>query len=802
MAIVSSVLTQAQIDQLVSLRDQLGSNNTTLGAGRAAYDLLFQWISAPDGSGPVAGVDHNVWVWLKGARLVNSGEGPFADLIRNYTAIQYKLRTGHDLEADKPGELTKASNNIAFGFLNEWIAGANQIPDILKTGNKDAGPVAAEIFDGNIAGWAGTFLFTNLGDPHHYQDQAINKLSDPYTLSAGAQDLGSYDIVAIAQGVQDYTSFSLSVAYQTLANLFAVFQAPGDLARYQPTIDAAKVAADAAFKIAYGLTDSADPQITIGSDTLGGSNVATNIGKSAHYAVGTDQNDVIGRAISPNGSYIAVYDILPGLGLPTNNVVNAGRGNDTVFGVVSAGSNVLDGNEGFDTLSYAMGGAWTTTTLKVRFDGKGNFHHRTIVDKDYTFSSDARDVAVNFEELVFDYRYTQDGFGEHLSNSGAAVVTVTWDGDGVKQGNDLIRSERVEVTGSLKNMYLSGNLQIDGGGETAAAVLSPGLGDVLDFSSRTDGIAVKDANDGSNAVELFDKASSSASGIRFTDFEHVVGSAYNDTLNLNKLSPGGAPTTAEQTQIDAANAAFRATVGTGLFVSKPVYDAAVSTLIASLGAIRPYQQHLLVEGNGGNDIIKGSDVGITDVFGGDGTDFLFGGAYGSILNGGAGTDWLIADGLESQLTGGDGNDLFTLANKAFVMDATAGEDYATWGGFRLTGGVQQWWMEAGWAYFAPATSVISAALGPFGGLLNVTGASAVVLDIIASITMFRYTVSDGGQLVIQAARGYGGQAVIQNYTSSGDTGASSANITVFKQQIVEGKATLEAGLGTHFSMAA
>jgi hypothetical protein len=36
MAIVSSVLTQAQIDQLVSLRDQLGSNNTTLGAGRAA----------------------------------------------------------------------------------------------------------------------------------------------------------------------------------------------------------------------------------------------------------------------------------------------------------------------------------------------------------------------------------------------------------------------------------------------------------------------------------------------------------------------------------------------------------------------------------------------------------------------------------------------------------------------------------------------------------------------------------------------------------------------------------------------
>jgi hypothetical protein len=136
------------------------------------------------------------------------------------------------------------------------------------------------------------------------------------------------------------------------------------------------------------------------------------------------------------------------------------------------------------------------------------------------------------------------------------------------------------------------------------------------------------------------------------------------------------------------------------------------------------------------------------------------------------------------------------------MDATPGEDYATWGGLRLTGGVQQWWMENGWAYFAPATSVISAALGPFGGLLNVTGASAVVLDIVSSMTMFRYTISDSGQLVIQAGRGRGGQAVIENYTSDGDTGASSANITVFKQQIVEGGATLEAGLGTHFSMAA
>lgn len=142
------------------------------------------------------------------------------------------------------------------GFLGEWTNGSNQVPDILRTGDFDAGPVAAGIFDNNIAGWAGTFLFTNLGDPHHYQTHAIDKLNSPYDLTTGAHDLGSYDIVSIAQGVQDYTSSSIAVAYQTLANLCAVFHTHSDLASYQAIIDATKAQADAAFKTAYGLIGS------------------------------------------------------------------------------------------------------------------------------------------------------------------------------------------------------------------------------------------------------------------------------------------------------------------------------------------------------------------------------------------------------------------------------------------------------------------------------------------------------------------------------------------------------------------
>lgn len=687
------------------------------------------------------------------------------------------------------------------GFLGEWTNGSNQVPDILRTGDFDAGPVAAGIFDNNIAGWAGTFLFTNLGDPHHYQTHAIDKLNSPYDLTTGAHDLGSYDIVSIAQGVQDYTSSSIAVAYQTLANLCAVFHTHSDLASYQAIIDATKAQADAAFKTAYGLTAVADPAITIGSDTLGVGNVATNIGKSAHYAVGTNQDDVIGTASSANGSYIVAYDVLPSLGLPTNNVVNAGRGNDTVFSPAYAGSNVLDGNEGSDTLSYAMGGLLATTTLNVRFDGFGNFYNRVVVDKDFTFASDQRDVAVNFEKLRFDFNMMQNSSGEYAGGSNRAVVEIDISEAGEKQNSELIRSETVEVIGSLANMWLSASINIDGGKEADGAILDPTLGDVLDFSVRSDAIAVKNANDGSEAIELFDRASGSASGIRFQNFEYVKGTGYNDVLNLEKLSPGGKPSTeapeelaargenlSEQAQIDAAWAAFEAAMPPGAYVDRTAYYAAKSELAQALLATRPYQSTLLVEAGDGVDIVKGSATGVVTIKGGAGTDYLEGGNGFSILEGGSGSDWLLGGGLETHMDGGADSDIFDLADGVFVQNGGT-DDFVMLAGIRLTGGVQQWWMENGYAYFASTTSVVSASLGIFG-FTNVLGVAALLFDTL-TMKIARYAMSSSGQLVIEFAGGRAGQAVIEDYKPINDAGESTAGVTVFRQMIVEGKGSLQ-----------
>src|SRR5262249_4740806 len=104
-----------------------------------------------------------------------------------------------------------------------------------------------------------------------------------------------------------------------------------------------------------------------------------------------------------------------------------------------------------------------------------------------------------------------------------------------------------------------------------------------------------------------------------------------------------------------------------------------------------YAGNDVMAGGGGNDKLYGDDpdngkLGLTP-----GNDILFGDAGNDPLIGGGGTD---------QLYGGAGADVFELANGTFVMDADT-TDHASWGPFLLTGGVQQWWMEDGWAYYTP-----------------------------------------------------------------------------------------------------
>ncbi|WP_199084622.1 calcium-binding protein [Bosea sp. ASV33] len=212
-----------------------------------------------------------------------------------------------------------------------------------------------------------------------------------------------------------------------------------------------------------------------------------------------------------------------------------------------------------------------------------------------------------------------------------------------------------------------------------------------------------------------------------------------------------------------------------------------------------------IDGGAGNDWIFALPVAnypgnvAQEISGGAGNDLIvtLWGA-GSYVYGGAGGDILIGWSGEDHLFGGDGEvadneeDWFVASNNTFIHDAGF-EDYVYWGPLRVTGGVQQWWMEGGWATWAPFSSLISGMPLPF---LMGFGAVApimmlgVALDVVSSL-LFQFKMTESGQLVIQMALGEGGQIIIEDYELDLDNHKGSGNIVVFKQTILNGIGSLE-----------
>jgi Ca2+-binding RTX toxin-like protein len=408
-------------------------------------------------------------------------------------------------------------------------------------------------------------------------------------------------------------------------------------------------------------------------------------------------------------------------------------------------------------------------------------------------------------------------FGEQLSNGNSIIdtlsyansesgvnLTLTKDNLGLRllsstTGNDAIFGiETVKLTGHDDSLSVTMDLLdqpktlFDGGSQSGQ--------DTLNFSGKTGAIFLGAASNGffsttpaPQAVEIYSgwnqpldvlqriwsfltQAGPGATGLtgptglRLTNFEHVVGSSGNDILDLQKLNPGG-ELTAEQEQ--AFNDAMAVQVALG---NPATVAAAEQARLEQARAIPQNQVNVTIEGGNGNDLIIGTRTGADTIYGGDGVDVIRAGGFTSTIYGGAGNDYLYGGGFGSELYGGDGADVFSLAAHAFVKDAKP-EDYAMWGSFVLTGGVQQSWMEDGWAYYAPFSSLVAGA--PLG-FADLFGALAILLDVPALQTV-RYGVTQSDQLVVQFARGRGGQAVIDNYNLDLDTGAATAHIVAFRQ---------------------
>lgn len=207
---MSYTLSSAQVSYLSSLiANGPDASGIHQGTYRTLYTAIIEMVTDDYGlatASPKAGVENSVWLWLNGARDVNSGVGYFSDYIRMYTEKQYLLRTGEVLDSSA---IQDTSNVIALAVANQIISDNGLIPDILTIGEDDAGSIAAGIFLDNYSGWAGTLLFPFLGVGDFTRDWLFSlNATDQKPLS------GTYDLVTaaavsrdIAESWENFASF-------------------------------------------------------------------------------------------------------------------------------------------------------------------------------------------------------------------------------------------------------------------------------------------------------------------------------------------------------------------------------------------------------------------------------------------------------------------------------------------------------------------------------------------------------------------------------------------------------------------
>jgi hypothetical protein len=285
-------LTASQTVQFKQMVDNVlfvgGFRQFTSAQAQQAYKLLFQWTSNAAGTAPASGMDLAVWTWIKGAKDINAGVGKFSVFIREYTAQQYKTRTGITLAAGKPQE---ASNAIATAVVQGILSGNGLIPDLKNIGQYDANPSTRVILPNQPALWSGNLLFILLGDSSHFTNNLLKKTTKPDT----------YDLLtAISCFWKAYkTAFpssnqvtKLTSALQEVATAMGWTQALGNLS----ILNNALTAGNAHIRSVYGA----------GFDLFSLDTTSTSLAFS-NLQLGTQNNDELFSAGKPeviHGGYL------------------------------------------------------------------------------------------------------------------------------------------------------------------------------------------------------------------------------------------------------------------------------------------------------------------------------------------------------------------------------------------------------------------------------------------------------------------------------------------------------------------
>jgi hypothetical protein len=291
------------------------------------------------------------------------------------------------------------------------------------------------------------------------------------------------------------------------------------------------------------------------------------------------------------------------IGNRLKNTIKGGTGNDTISGGPSAATCTLADS---DTLAGEDG---NDTFLMPTFNCKAALNGGTG-ENTADFSGRTTRVMLKNNGSADDGEYTE---------SGSPLTQTTTEGVN-------IASDIKTLIGGYGADYILGGAtnEIIVGGPGADRVVGGAGSDTIDYSGSPRAVTVSlcvttaesscpTANDGTAAVTATTTlAAAAAEGDQVFQVEHVVGSAYDDTI-----SQGG---------------------------------AAMGSMVTVTSV------ELLLEGGSGDDVLTGGDVN-DEIWGDEGDDDLHGGKGDDLMNGGAGNDNLEGGLGDADICLGDGADL-------------------------------------------------------------------------------------------------------------------------------------------------
>lgn len=400
-----------------------------------------------------------------------------------------------------------------------------------------------------------------------------------------------------------------------------------------------------------------------GNDTLsGGGGIDTLSYKNAGSAVTVNLATTTGQnTVGAGTDTLSGFENLVG---STFNDTLTGDGNDNLI-EGGAGNDSIDGAGGTDTLTYTSASAGVTVNLATAAAqntvGAGT---DTLSDfENLTGSAFGDTLTGNASDNIIDGGYGDDviegAAGNDTLTGGAGTDTLSYKNAGsavtanlatataqntVGAGTDTI-SGFENLLGSAFNDTLTGDGSTNfiEGGLGNDTMNGAGGNDTLSYASATAGITM-------NIATATAQATGGAGSDTVSNFENILGSAFNDTLTGNtavNIIDGGAGNDTIQ------GGTGNDTLIGGLGTDKLTYAAAASAITVSL-ALGSAQS----TGGAGTDTISGFE----DLTGSASADTLSGDANANVIDGGAGNDTIDGGAGNDTLTGGSNTDTVTFAS--------------------------------------------------------------------------------------------------------------------------------------------